>query len=129
MHLVLNNRDFSNPLGGGAVPFLSIGAAENRGNGFSAGDLNDATRPSRVAFTSRLWAVGPGTLQNWVVGHYVYATAEWGGIQRWGRVRKLVEILDGEFQQSDHRDVYAARSSCVGCSDNVCQPSTLRSVI
>ena len=46
-----------------------------------------------------------------------------------GRVRKLVEILDGELQQSDHRDVYAARSSCVGCSDNVCQPSTLRSVI
>jgi hypothetical protein len=93
MHIVLNNSLGDNPLGFDAVPFSSIGAAANRGNGGAIGAMNSSVRPNRVRFNSRLWQQLDGTWVHpqlpsghhpvWVVGHYVYITSEWGGIPRW----------------------------------------------
>lgn len=81
-HLALSHLH-DNPAGAFAIPFLSIGAAAGRGNGGLVGTLNDPERPHVVSFRSRLDAVfGSTPDQLWVLSHFLWATADWGGKPR-----------------------------------------------
>jgi len=81
-HLVLN-QTFSNPQGAGALPFLSIGAAANRGNGGVMGYMNSPGSPNILMWNSKVWDVLENSQSNyWASVHFVYTTAEWGGKTR-----------------------------------------------
>lgn len=81
-HLVLN-QVFTNPQGAGALPFMSIGAAHNRGNGGVIGYMNQPHRPSKVEWTSKVWDVLENNQTNyWASVHFLLTTAEWGGKTR-----------------------------------------------
>ncbi|HKI03420.1 MAG TPA: hypothetical protein VKK31_15690 [Thermoanaerobaculia bacterium] len=94
-HLVLN-LTYPNPCDGGyGIPFLSIAADRDRGNGGrTPGALNrsSTTIPNRVRFTARLWDLGLPSCPSCVNGFVqpgkgyldfaLWAVAEWGGKQR-----------------------------------------------
>lgn len=75
-HLVLNNN-FANL---GSVPFMSIGADVDRGNGTVLGALNDPARPNSVKFTAKVWDYTLG--YDGVLGFQLWAVANWGGKPR-----------------------------------------------
>lgn len=81
LHKVLNHA-FSNPVGQDAIPFLAVGAVENRGNSGRVGTFNMASEPHVVAFTDKLWDYNVGMGSTWLVSHFLFATAEWGGKAR-----------------------------------------------
>lgn len=81
-HLVLN-QTFLNPQGGFALPFMSIGAAANRGNGGVIGYMNDENSPSKLTWNSKVWDVLENNQADyWASVHALYTIAEWGGKPR-----------------------------------------------
>lgn len=81
-HLVMN-QVWSNPQGYGALPFMSIGAAHNRGNGSVLGYMNYQYAPSTVEWTSKVWDVYENSqIDYWASIHFFITTAEWGGKTR-----------------------------------------------
>ena len=76
VHLDVNQKDFPNPCGAGAAPFVGFGAYWGRGNSTPIGYLN--AEGTVTAFTSRL--IGYSNDKGFVYArHYVYAIATWGG--------------------------------------------------
>ena len=81
-HLVMNQL-YTNPQGYGALPFMSIGAADNRGNGSVLGYMNYQYLPSTVTWTSKVWDVLENSqIPYWASIHFFIASAEWGGKTR-----------------------------------------------
>ena len=79
VHLDVNQRDFSNPCGVAAAPFVGFGAYWGRGNSTPIGYLN--AEGTVTAFNSRL--IGYSNGEGFVYArHYVYAIATWGGTRR-----------------------------------------------
>ena len=76
VHLDVNQKDFPNPCGAAAAPFVGFGAYWGRGNSTPIGYLN--AEGTVTAFTSRLieYANDEGFVY---ARHYVYAVATWGG--------------------------------------------------
>ena len=76
VHLDVNQRDFPNPCGAFAAPFVGFGAYWGRGNSTPIGYLN--AEGTITAFSSRL--IGYSNDEGFVYArHYVYAVATWGG--------------------------------------------------
>ena len=61
--------------GAGGIPFISVGAQANRGNGTAVGVLNNPFRPHHVQFTANLfdWE----TSETSVMWAFLYAISEW----------------------------------------------------
>ena len=61
--------------GAGGIPFVSVGAQANRGNGVAVGALNNLLRPHNVRFTANLfdWKTSDSSIM-WA---FVYAISEW----------------------------------------------------
>jgi hypothetical protein len=77
------NQVYPNPQGADALPFMSIGAADNRGNGGVVGRMNHPFAPSKVTWTSKVWDVLENNQGNyWASVHTFITTAEWGGKTR-----------------------------------------------
>ena len=74
VHLDVNQRDFPNPCGAGAAPFVGFGAYRDRGNSTPIGYLN--AEGTVTAFKSRVieYSSGEGFVY---ARHYVYAVATW----------------------------------------------------
>ena len=75
VHLDVNQRDFPNPCGAVAAPFVGFGAYWGRGNSTPIGYLN--SEGTVTTFNSRLieYSNGEGFVY---ARHYVYAIATWG---------------------------------------------------
>ena len=75
VHLDVNQRDFPNPCGAAAAPFVGFGAYWGRGNSTPIGYLN--AEGTVTTFRSRL--IGYSNGEGFVYArHYVYAVATWG---------------------------------------------------
>lgn len=90
-----HNWLFSNDKNGiEGIPFISIGAQKNRGNGSSdIGALNSSTRPDTVKFKAKVWNFvkpnpPPSSIDNYGedadggLWFLMYAITEWGGKKR-----------------------------------------------
>jgi len=69
----------------GHVPFMSIGAADNRGNGAVLTKLNDISQKHKIRFVAKLWAYHPfdtHSAQADVASFFMMAMASWGGKKR-----------------------------------------------
>lgn len=96
-HMVLNHYYLNpNPQGQGAIPFMSIGADDDRQPGGPLGAVrasgNPATAPHQLSWVSRMWTAEAGL---W--NHYLYVIAEWGGKPR----MLLVNLAWSGIQWSD----------------------------
>lgn len=83
-HIVMNGT-FTNPEFGG-IPYLSVGADSNRGNGSTLGFMNLFWGPHNVKFNARLWDFKLPTpvseTQPATLAFYLVALSEWGGKKR-----------------------------------------------
>jgi len=78
VHLDVNQRDFPNPCGEAAAPFVGFGAFWGRGNSTPIGYLN--AEGTVTAFSSQL--IGYSNGEGFVYArHYVYAVATWGAVR------------------------------------------------
>lgn len=98
-HMVLNHT-YTNPGGYGqnSLPFMSIGAADNRGNGGILGYMNDDYSPSMVTWTSTIFDTvesSPPTV--WASAHFIVITAEWDGKTR---MIQLALFHEGDIKDS-----------------------------
>lgn len=96
-HMVLNHYyPNPNPQGQGAIPFMSIGADDDRQPGGPLGAIqasgNPATAPYQLSWVSRMWTAEAGL---W--NHYLFVIAEWGGKPR----MLLVNLAWSGIQWSD----------------------------
>lgn len=83
-HLVMNGT-FPNPEFGG-IPYLSVGAERNRGNGSALGYMNFGFFPQHfLKFKARLWDFklpSPVGAQPATLAFYLLATTSWAGKKR-----------------------------------------------
>ena len=83
--------------GAGGIPFVSVGAQANRGNGVAVGALNNLLRPHNVRFTANLfdWKTSDSSIM-WA---FVYAISEWpdetGKTTQHGVFRTLKHMGEG----------------------------------
>lgn len=74
------------PNGARGLPFASLGADHERGNGGLLGALNDPDQPHVVSFVTRVWDYGEPeggpVFRDGGLWFYFYAISEWGGRQR-----------------------------------------------
>ena len=76
VHLDVNQKDFPNPCGAAAAPFVGFGAYWGRGNSTPIGYLN----AEGTVTTFRSWQIGHTEGEGLVYArHYVYAVATWAG--------------------------------------------------
>lgn len=96
-HLAISHA-YENPQGRDGIPFLSIGAAANRGNGGEIGAFNAPGRPHVVQFSTRVNLLHGSTDDYWVASYLLWATVEWGGMPR---MLFLHLFHDGQIPEGD----------------------------